>query len=216
MDTMLIDLIIPLTLLGLVAYLIGSIPFGLVLCKMAGYGDIRQMGSGGIGATNVLRNSNKVLALLTLILDAGKGAFVVYLISEFLIIEESIPQFSFDPHTVLMCWVGIMAIIGHNFPVWLHFKGGKGVATTFGTIMVLSPVVAGACFATWLGVAFITRYSSLSALVAFTLSPVWAYLLLGNMILVVTLVLLAILGFWQHRENIQRLRDGTESKIGEK
>ena len=215
MDFMLIDLIIPLTLLGLFAYFIGSIPFGLVLCKLAGYGDIRQMGSGGIGATNVLRNSNKVLALLTLILDAGKGAFVVYLISAFLIIEEAIPQFSFDPNTVLMCGVGVMAIVGHNFPVWLHFKGGKGVATTFGTIIVLSPTVALACLATWLTVAFITRYSSLSALVAFALSPLWAYMM-GNMVLAVTLGVLAVLGFWQHRENIQRLRDGTESKIGQK
>ena len=215
MDNMLIDLVIPLTLMGLFAYLIGSVPFGLVLCKIAGYGDIRQMGSGGIGATNVLRNSNKLLALLTLILDAGKGAFVVYLIDAFVIIEESIPEFPVDPHYMLMCGVGFMAILGHNFPVWLHFKGGKGVATTFGTIIILSPMVALACFATWLGVAVITRYSSLPALVAFTLSPVWAYLM-GNMELSVTLVLLAILGFWQHRENIQRLRDGTESKIGKK
>ena len=215
MDTMLLDLIIPLTLIGLFAYLIGSVPYGLVLCKMAGYGDIRQMGSGGIGATNVLRNSNKGLALITLILDAGKGAFAVYIIREFLIIEETMPEFPLDPHYILMCWVGLMAILGHNFPIWLHFKGGKGVATTFGTIIILSPTVALACLGTWLCVAFITRYSSLSALVAFTLSPVWAYFM-GNIELSVTLIVLAILGFWQHRENIQRLRDGTESKIGKK
>ena len=215
MDNMLLDLMIPLTLMGLLAYFIGSIPFGLVLCKMAGYGDIRKMGSGGIGATNVLRNSNKGLALLTLILDAGKGAFVVYLIAEFVAFEDAMNEFPVDPHYMMMCAVGLMAIIGHNFPVWLHFKGGKGVATTFGTIIILSPTVALACLGTWLCVAFITRYSSLSALVAFALSPLWAYLL-DNIALSATLVLLAILGFWQHRENIQRLRDGTESKIGQK
>lgn len=208
-----------------VSYLLGSIPYGLVLCKLFGYGDIRQIGSGNIGATNVLRTGNKVLALMTLIADIGKGAFAIWLCNTILT-----PHFNSHAHTdvptLLLCTAGLFAIVGHNFPVWLKFQGGKGVATTFGTVLMLSPTLAGGLMVTWLLVAFITRYSSLSALVAFVSAPVWAYVLgryewgeyvlSANHTVAVTMGILALLGMVQHRENITRLWAGTETKIGQK
>ena len=152
---------------GIGGYVLGSIPFGLVLCYMAGYGDIRKIGSGNIGTTNVLRTGNKWLALLTLVLDASKAAIAAVLAG------------AFAPHSpIIVCGIatytdiiatllaGSMAIIGHNFPAWLKFKGGKGVASAFGFLLVTQPIVALSVFAIWLTVAFISRYSSLSAIVA--------------------------------------------------
>jgi len=183
-------------------YLLGSIPFGLVLTRMAGLGDIRTIGSGNIGATNVLRTGNKGLAAATLILDSGKGAFAVLLANRYLSHEAA-------------AIAGLFAVLGHNFPVWLKFKGGKGVATTLGVLLAVAwPVGLAAC-ATWLAVAAIFRYSSLAALVALALSPFYA-LIWSDSWVTVTALILAVLAIIRHRANIQRLVTGSEPKIGKK
>ena len=180
-------------------YLVGSIPFGLVLTRLARLGDIRDIGSGNIGATNVLRTGNKVLALATLLLDSGKGAAVAMIIG------------SFDPLAGLIG--GGMAVLGHDFPVWLRFKGGKGVATTLGVLIALAwPVGVTAC-ATWMLTAFLFRISSLAALVALAISPVCAWWLADPEFTTLA-ALLAILSFIRHHENIARLMKGQETKIG--
>ena len=180
-------------------YLVGSIPFGLVLTRLARLGDIRDIGSGNIGATNVLRTGNKMLALATLLLDSGKGAAAALILG------------SNDPLAGLIG--GGMAILGHNFPVWLKFKGGKGVATTMGVLIALAwPVGVAAC-ATWILTAFLFRISSLAALVALATTPVCAWWFADPGITVLA-ALLAILSFIRHHENIARLIKGQESKIG--
>ncbi|MGE5514760.1 MAG: glycerol-3-phosphate 1-O-acyltransferase PlsY [Bacteroidota bacterium] len=181
-------------------YLLGSIPFGLVLTRLAGLGDIRQIGSGNIGATNVLRTGRKGLALATLLLDGGKGAIAVGLAWALL-----------GGNAILVA--GFAAVLGHNFPVWLKFKGGKGVATTFGTLMAAAwPVGLAAC-GTWLVVAALFRISSLSALVALAASPVFAWFLAGPETALMAAGL-AALGFIRHKANICRLLKGEEPKIG--
>ncbi|MBV8060212.1 MAG: glycerol-3-phosphate 1-O-acyltransferase PlsY [Alphaproteobacteria bacterium] len=185
----------------LLSYLLGSIPFGLVLTRMAGLGDIRKIGSGNIGATNVLRTGNKPLALLTLLLDSGKGAIAV-IITHFI-----------TPDLVPFAALG--ALGGHLFPVWLKFKGGKGVATTLGTYFALSWPVGIAMGLTWLGVAKVTRYSSLSALTAIALSPVFLILFQHGKWIWMSLIIIMLV-FYKHHENIQRLMHGTENKIGNK
>ena len=195
----------PGLMLGLVAvaaYLLGSIPFGLIVTRLGGAGDVRQIGSGNIGATNVLRTGNKTAALLTLILDGAKGAVAVLVVRAWL--AEDAAQVA-----------GLAAFLGHLFPVWLGFRGGKGVATFLGLLLALAwPVGIAAC-ATWLVVALVTRYSSLSALVAAALSPVWAGLL-GHGEAAGLILVLAIVIFVRHHENIRRLLAGTEPRIGRK
>ena len=183
-------------------YLLGSIPFGLVLCLLAGYGDIRKIGSGNIGATNVLRTGNKFLAALTLILDSSKGAIAVLLASYF-----------FDKHAMFGAALG--AVLGHNFPVWLKFKGGKGVATTLGTYLALAWPVGLACCATWLVCALLTRISSLSALIALAMAPIYVAAF-GDRHMIYLIGLISLIGWIRHRENITRLLNGTEPKIGKK
>ena len=191
-----------LGLVAVAAYLLGSIPFGIVMARLFGLGDLRAIGSGNIGATNALRTGNKTAAALTLILDAGKGGIAV-LIARALVGEDAAQV------------AGLAAFFGHCFPVFLGFRGGKGVATFLGTLLALWwPAGIAACL-TWLLVAGATRYSSLSAMVAAVLSPLWAALL-GRPEAAVLCALLAALILWRHRENIQRLRAGTESKIGQK
>jgi len=186
--------------LALVAgYLLGSIPFGLLISRLGGHGDIRKIGSGNIGATNVLRTGNKKLAAATLLLDALKGSAAVLVLAQF------------GPLPALAAGFG--AVLGHNFPVWLGFKGGKGVATTLGVLIAASwPVGVLACL-TWLVTALIFRISSLSALVALVLSPVYAYWLNGRDLAVLA-GLLALLSLIRHHENIARLLRGQEPKIG--
>ena len=180
-------------------YLAGSIPFGLVLTRVAGLGDIRDIGSGNIGATNVLRTGRKGLAAATLILDSGKGAFVVLALA------------GVDATAALIA--GVAAVIGHNFPVWLKFQGGKGVATTLGMLLAAGwPVGLAAC-ATWGLSAALFRISSLSALLALGLSPLYAWHL-GTPALAYAAAVLAILSFIRHHQNIRRLLSGTEPRIG--
>lgn len=191
-----------LILWAVLGYLLGSIPFGIVITRALGLGDLRQIGSGNIGATNVLRTGSKKAAALTLLLDAVKGAVPV-LIARNLLGEDAAQV------------AGLAAFLGHLFPVWIGFRGGKGVATFLGVVLALAwPVGVAACM-TWLVVAYATRYSSLSALVAAALSPVWAWML-GYQQTVGLILLLVVLIFLRHHENISRLIAGTESRIGAK
>jgi glycerol-3-phosphate acyltransferase PlsY len=184
------------------AYLLGSIPFGVLITRAMGLGDLRKIGSGNIGATNVLRTGNKAAAAATLLLDAAKGGVAVLVARAWA--GEDAAQVA-----------GLSAFLGHLYPVWLGFKGGKGVATFLGTLLALAwPVGLAAC-ATWAVTAAITRISSLSALVAAALSPLWL-LLFGHRSMVVLAVVLAALVFLRHAANIARLRAGTEPRIGAK
>ena len=192
-----------LAAVALLGYLIGSIPFGVVVTKLMGLGDLRQIGSGNIGATNVLRTGNKAAALATLVLDGGKGAAAV-LIARLVLGNETAAQVA-----------GGAAFIGHLYPVWLKFKGGKGVATFLGTMLALAwPVGVAACLA-WLVSALASRISSLSALVSAAVS-VPLCLALGHRDLMLLAAAMAVLIFWRHRANIQRLAAGTEPRIGKK
>jgi acyl phosphate:glycerol-3-phosphate acyltransferase len=195
------DLGLPHALAALLGYLLGSIPFGLLLTKLAGLGDIRSIGSGNIGATNVLRTGRKDLALATLLLDGGKGAIAVLIARLF---SEDLTVFA-----------GGAAILGHLFPVWLKFKGGKGVATTLGTLIAANWMVGiGACLV-WLLVALVFRYSSLAALIAVAAAPFLA-LWLGTLPQVWLAAFAAVLVWIRHHENIRRLLKGEEPKIGKK
>ena len=182
-------------------YLLGSIPFGLVLCKIFGYGDIRKIGSGNIGATNVLRTGNKLLALATLILDSGKGAIAVII---------TLLLFNHDAAML----AGFAALVGHCFPVWLKFKGGKGVATTFGTLLAIQPLLGGIACVIWFIMALIFRVSSLAALTAVGTTPIIAHYLYNDSNISGLCAAIALLVYIKHRENIKRLFKGEEPKIG--
>jgi len=187
---------------AIAGYLLGSIPFGMVVARFMGLGNLREIGSGNIGATNVLRTGNKKAAALTLLFDAGKGAVIVLLARKFA--TEDAAQIA-----------GLAAILGHCFPVWLKFKGGKGVATYFGLMIALSPLVGLAAGAIWLVVAAISRYSSLAALMAAGWAPIVVAFITDGQIFALASVL-AVLIYVRHAANIGRLRRGEESKIGKK
>lgn len=189
------------TMIIVVAYLLGSIPFGLLLTKMAGGGDIRSIGSGNIGATNVLRTGNKKLAALTLLLDMFKGSIAVAIA---LLYAPQVADFA-----------ALAALLGHLYPVWLKFKGGKGVATALGVFIALSPPVAFASMLTWLVIFFLLRISSASALIAVGSSPIWLIIFNQPHYLWLSVVII-LLVFFKHEANIRRLIAGTEPKIGEK
>ena len=202
-----------LTALGL-GYLLGSIPFGLVLTRAAGLGDVRKIGSGNIGATNVLRTGNKKLAALTLFLDGFKGAAAVLVV-----LYAVAPWLGASTGSAaalnLAVIAGLGAFLGHVFPVWLGFKGGKGVATYIGVLLGLAWKVGLLFCLIWIVVAYLGRYSSLSALVASALTPA-VLLWLGTPALALLFLVLTVLLYWKHRENIARLLAGTESRIGAK
>ena len=185
-----------------VGYLLGSIPFGLILTKLAGTQDLRSIGSGSVGATNVLRTGNKGLAVATLLGDALKGTIAVVLMGTYA-----------GPNAAMLAALG--AFLGHLFPVWLKFKGGKGVATYIGVLIGLFWPAAVVFCVMWLAVAFATRYSSLSALVAAFVAPLFLWWF-GHPALASLFVVMTLLMFYAHRENIKRLQAGTEGKIGEK
>ena len=198
--------------LGLVVggYLLGSIPFGVIATRLGGAGDVRNIGSGNIGATNVLRTSRKDLAAITLLGDGGKGAVAVFI--AWLLTRNAGGQ----AQATLTALAGASAFFGHLFPVWLKFKGGKGMATALGVLLAIAfPVGAAAC-ATWLVVAAALRYSSLATLLSIALAPLYAWLIRGDLQLVQFAALLAVLVWIKHHENIRRLLKGQESKIGAK
>ena len=184
-----------------VGYLLGSIPFGLLLSMAAGKGDIRRQGSGNIGATNVLRTGSKGLAAAVLLLDAGKGFLAVWVVARFW------------PEAIALGALG--AVLGHCFPVWLKFKGGKGVATTLGVCLGLWWPLGAVYAAVWLAMLALTRISSVSGMSAVSAMPV-AALVLGRLTLVPVLVGIALIVLYLHRENFVRLRAGTEPKVGAK
>lgn len=190
----------------LLGYLLGSIPFGLIYTKLSGHGDIRTIGSGNIGATNVLRTGNKTLAVLTLLSDALKGFSAVLLLQKI----NFLPNFDL---ALLTC--AFASIIGHIFPIWLKFKGGKGVATAIGVIIALNWPIALGLLGTWVLIACITRISSLSALIGFAASIFYSFFIddrnFTYFLVAVTLVIT-----YKHKENISRLIKGTEPKIGQK
>ncbi len=181
-------------------YLVGSVPFGVVLARVFGLGDLRKVGSGNIGATNVLRTGNKGAAALTLLLDALKGAVPVWI------------AWGYGAETAAIAGLG--AVLGHCFPIWLGFRGGKGVATFLGALLALDGIAFLVFAAVWLGVAFVTGYSSLAALVA-SLGALAVTLVMGGWPLIagIALVMLVALVIQRHHQNIARLRAGTESRI---
>ena len=191
------------TIIGVLvlAYLLGSIPFGLLFSRMGGLGDIRETGSGNIGATNVLRSGNKFLAALTLLADAAKGSAAIFIALEF----AGFPT---------AYWAGLAALLGHVFPVWLGFKGGKGVAVFIGTSIVLSPLPGLSMLSVWLLVALIGRRSSLAALIATLSVPPYMFVL-GEVYGAVVVGVQVGVVYWAHRENISRLRKGQEPRIGQ-
>lgn len=187
---------------AVVGYLLGSIPFGILIARVMGLGNLRSIGSGNIGATNVLRTGNKKAAFLTLVFDGGKGAVAVLIAQRFANADAvQIAAFA--------------AFLGHCFPVWLGFKGGKGVATFLGVLLALAWPIGVACCAIWLAVAVALRISSLSALVAAASSIVWAFVF-GVPQFVILFAALVVLIFYRHSANIARLIAGTEPKIGQK
>ncbi len=191
-----------LGLVGLLSYLLGSIPFGLVITRVMGLGDLRQIGSGNIGATNVLRTGNKGAAAATLFLDAAKGAVAV-LLARWLVGQDA-------AQLAALC-----SFLGHLYPVWLRFKGGKGVATFIGTLLALAWPVGLATCATWVVAALITRISSLGALTAAALSTLWLLVFKeGQMIVLVGI--LTLLVYLRHWANLARIKNGTEPRIGQK
>ena len=191
-----------LFLWALIGYALGSIPSGVVIARLMGLGNLREIGSGNIGATNVLRTGNKKAAVLTLLFDAGKGAAAVLLARYF--VGEDAAQIA-----------GLAAFLGHCFPVWLEFKGGKGVATYFGIVLALSPIVGLVACGIWLITAAVSRYSSMAALVTGGWVPVYVALW-GDSKIFLLLAVLGLLIYWRHTGNIKRLRAGTEGKIGAK
>ncbi len=186
------------------AYLVGSIPFGLIITRLGGAGDVRSIGSGNIGATNVLRTGRKELALATLVLDAGKGALAVLVARA--LFESDLPA----------AIAGGAAFVGHLYPVWLGFRGGKGVATFYGVLFAAAWPVGLFAGATWLVVFFLSRISSLSALIAAALAPLAAWLLGGSLPMILLSAFMALLIYVRHHENIGRLLKGQEPRFGAK
>lgn len=183
-----------------IGYLMGSVPFGMIVARVMGLGNLRQIGSGNIGATNVLRTGSKAAAALTLLFDAGKGAVAVLLARA--LAGDDAAQVA-----------ALAAFVGHCYPVWLSFKGGKGVATFLGLWLALDWRVGVACCLTWLVAAAIWRISSLGALAAAALSTTWVMILTDGSTFLLGVVL-TLLIYWRHRENLARIKAGTEPKIG--
>lgn len=183
-------------------YLLGSLPFGIILTRLAGLGDLREIGSGNIGATNVLRTGNKPLALATLLLDSGKGALAVLLV--YFIFKEPI----------LFYFAGGGAFLGHLYPIFLKFQGGKGVATFMGTLLAINWPLGVGCCLVWMLATVIFRISSLSALLAAALAPLFSIFIFENSNLAIFASILCIMIFIRHKDNIKRLLTGTEPRIG--
>lgn len=187
------------------SYLLGAVPFGLLFTKVFAGVDVRKTGSGNIGATNVLRAAGTSAAVLTLLFDAVKGAVPVLIAART------------HPDGYVAALAGIAAIVGHTYPLWLRFQGGKGVATSFGVVLAASPLIGVACLLTWLCAAFLWRYSSLSALIAFAVYPLAVFATRsGDRAQGILALFISGMIYYRHRANIQRLLAGTEPKIGAK
>ncbi len=196
-------MIIVLVLLG--CYLLASIPFGLVITRMMGLGDLRQIGSGNIGTSNVLRTGSKTAAALTLIFDAVKGGLAVYITA----------QFTENP--VIISIAAVISVIGHCYPIWLKFQGGKGVATGIGVVIILNPISGIAMIGVWLAAAAWTRLSSASAMIAYITTPILIYNFAATdekAPFTAGLAIIAVIVIWRHRSNITRILNNTEPRIG--
>ena len=194
-------------------YLLGSVPFGLVLTRLAGLGDIRKIGSGNIGATNVLRTGRKDLALLTVILDASKAGLAAFIATLTVAGKDYVLWGNMTQLNVVAGLIaGSAGVLGHNFPIWLKFKGGKGVASTFGFILATNPQIALLALGTWLCSAIISKYSSLSAIIAALATPCYAFFLVEPTY-TYFYTAIALLVLYRHKANIGRLIKGQESKI---
>jgi glycerol-3-phosphate acyltransferase PlsY len=192
----------------ILAYLLGSLSFAVIVSRTMGLADPRSYGSGNPGATNVLRSGNRKAALATLILDALKGTVAV------LIARALAPSLGLSDGT--LAWVGLAAFVGHVWPVFFRFEGGKGVATAAGVLLAVNPLMGLSVLGVWLAVAFITRYSSLAAILAALAAPLLQVMIWGSSDLTVPLVLMSIVLVWRHSSNINKLIRGTEGKIGQK
>ncbi|OYX21162.1 MAG: acyl-phosphate glycerol 3-phosphate acyltransferase [Rhodobacterales bacterium 32-66-9] len=192
----------PMLVTAVLAYLLGAVPFGIIVTRAMGLGDLRRIGSGNIGATNVLRTGNRGAALATLLLDGGKGAVAV-LLARWLVGEDAAQL------------AGLSAFLGHLYPVWLGLKGGKGVATFLGVLLALSWMAGLAVCLTWLLTAILTRTSSIAALVAAASAGLWIVLLTDGSPLILALIL-TVLIYVRHSANLKRIKAGTEPKIGAK
>ena len=192
----------------LVAYAIGSLSFAVIVSRLMGLNDPRSYGSGNPGATNVLRSGNRKAAVLTLVFDALKGYLPV------LAAQWLMPRFGWGESTV--AFVGLAAFLGHLWPVFFNFQGGKGVATAAGVLLALNPILGAATLGTWLIVAFFTRYSSLAAIVAALFAPFYQLLIWGPSLMVLPMAIMSLLLVWRHEANIRKLMAGTESRIGQK
>jgi len=208
----------------LFGYLFGTIPFGLIICAIFGYGDIRKIGSGNIGATNVLRTGNKLLAALTLILDSAKGvcAFImVYVLAKMLpscaMINciDTLPVQQESQVAFAATIAAFSAALGHMFPIWLKFRGGKGVATAFGAMIAATPITAAISALVWLMSVLATKISSLAALSAALVAPVVSWVFYGDEVAIITSII-SLLVWIRHKDNIMRITSGRESKSGEK
>lgn len=186
------------------AYLLGSISFGILVSKAFGLPDPRTVGSGNPGATNVLRSGKKLAALLTLLGDAAKGWLPVWLAQYYALPVE------------MVCWIAVAVFLGHLYPVFYRFKGGKGVATALGVLLAFSPLLAGLALLSWIVVFALTRFSSLAALTAAALAPGFAWLLLPQVGYIIVVFVLSLLLIWRHRSNIRKLLDGSEAGFGKK
>ena len=193
---------------AVLAYLLGSLSFAVIVSKAMRLDDPRSYGSGNPGATNVLRSGNKTAAILTLVLDALKGVVAV------LVARALAGRFGFGETVIALA--GLAAFLGHLWPVFFRFVGGKGVATAAGVLLALNGWVGLASLGTWLVIAFATRYSSLAALVTAVLAPVYTYLLIGDPQVAALVAVMSVLLIWRHRSNITKLLNGTESKLGAK
>jgi glycerol-3-phosphate acyltransferase PlsY len=192
----------------ILAYLVGSLSFAVLVSKAFGLPDPHSYGSGNPGATNVLRTGKKAAALLTLLGDAGKGWLALWLAQRFAV------EFALPP--LALAGVALAAFFGHLFPVFFRFQGGKGVATALGILLAINGWLGLATLATWLVIAFFFRYSSLASLAAAAFSPFYTFLLFGLTAYLPAVILMSALLFWRHKDNIVKLVNGTESKIGEK
>ena len=190
-------------ILIIIFYLIGSLPFALILTKLSGFGDIRNIGSGNVGATNVLRTGNKFLALIVLFLDIIKG-FVPFLILQLYFDDLSLLN------KILVCH---FSIIGHIFPIWLKFKGGKGVATYIGFLLGINLYIGFSFLMVWMVIAFISKYSSFASLIAILVAPMYFIFINFNLYIGIFFIYLSLIIYLKHTENIKRLLNKTESKI---
>ncbi|MBK9624238.1 MAG: glycerol-3-phosphate 1-O-acyltransferase PlsY [Rhodocyclaceae bacterium] len=208
------DLGLPIIGAAAFGYLLGSVPFAVIVSRAFGLADPRTVGSGNPGATNVLRSGNKLAAVLTLVGDAAKGALAMWLVS-LAVSSVSLSVGAGDTPLVVVV-AGVSAFVGHVFPFTLGFKGGKGVATALGVLLMLSPVLGGIVLGVWLATVALTRYSSLGALVAAVASPIAAWYVLANLTGVIAASLMSVVLIVRHKTNITKLLAGTEGRLGAK